>query len=119
MEPDPYWEEALKRDPGDVRVNTALGILISKRARFEDAEKYLRKAIERLTDKYTSPKDGEAFYYLGVALKAQGKNDEAYEQFLQGHLERGLAGGRILFAGRNRLLAGRSASGLGFFRPLT
>ena len=81
LEPDPYWEEALKRDPGDVRVNTAMGILCIKRARYEDAEKYLRKALERLTDKYTSPKDGEAFYYLGVALKAQGKNDEAYDNF--------------------------------------
>ena len=25
-EPEPYWEEALHRDPGDARVNTALGI---------------------------------------------------------------------------------------------
>ena len=81
QEPEPYWEEALKRDPGDVRVNTAMGITHIKRGRFEDAEKYLRKAIERLTDKYTSPKDGETFYYLGVALKAQGKNDEAYDNF--------------------------------------
>ena len=81
LEADPYWEEALKRDPGDVRVNTAMGILYIKRARFEDAEKCLRKALERLTDKYTSPKDGEAFYYLGVALKVQGKNDEAYDNF--------------------------------------
>jgi tetratricopeptide (TPR) repeat protein len=81
LEPDPYWEEALKRDPGDVRVNTAMGILYIKRARFEDAEKCLQKALERLTDKYTSPKDGEPFYYLGVALKAQGKNDTAYDNF--------------------------------------
>ena len=58
-----------------------MGILYIKRARYEDAEKCLRKALERLTDKYTSPKDGEAFYYLGVALKAQGKNDEAYDNF--------------------------------------
>src|ERR1035438_2411791 len=25
-EPQPYWEEALRRDPGDARVNTSLGI---------------------------------------------------------------------------------------------
>ncbi|MGD2094144.1 MAG: DUF5107 domain-containing protein [Phycisphaerales bacterium] len=81
LDPDPYWEEALSRDPCDVRVNTALGINYLKKARFEDAEKLFRKALERLTDKYTSPKDGEAFYYLGVALKAQGKNKEAYDNF--------------------------------------
>jgi tetratricopeptide (TPR) repeat protein len=83
LEPDPYWEEALKRDPGDVRVNTAMGILYIKKARYEDAEKCLRKALERLTDKYTSPKDGETFYYLGVAQKAQGKNDAAYDNFFK------------------------------------
>jgi tetratricopeptide (TPR) repeat protein len=79
--PDPYWEEALKRDPGDVRVNTALGIDALKAGRFADAEKLLRKALERATDKYTSPKDGEPFYYLGLALKAQGKMDDASAQF--------------------------------------
>ncbi|MGB9606106.1 MAG: DUF5107 domain-containing protein, partial [Bryobacteraceae bacterium] len=47
LEPDPYWEEALRRDPGDVRVNTALGINYLKKARFADAERLFRKALER------------------------------------------------------------------------
>jgi tetratricopeptide (TPR) repeat protein len=81
LDPDPYWQEALRRDPDDVRVNTALGINYLKKAKFEEAEKLFLKALERLTDKYTSPKDGEPFYYLGVALKAQGRNDEAYDRF--------------------------------------
>ncbi len=79
LDPDAYWEEALRRDPGDARVNTALGINYFKKARFADAEKLFRKAIERLTDRYTSPKDGEAIYYLGLTLKALGKDDEAFE----------------------------------------
>ncbi len=79
--PDPYWQEALQRDPGDVRVNTALGINALKAGRFAEAEQYLRKALERATDRYTSPKDGEPFYYLGLALKGQGKTDDAFEQF--------------------------------------
>lgn len=77
-DPDPYWGEALKRDPGDVRVNTVLGINYFKKARFTDAERLFRKAQERLTDRYTTPKDGEATYYLGLTLKAQGKLDEAF-----------------------------------------
>ena len=81
LDPDPYWEEALRRDPADVRVNTALGILCFKKARFAEAEEHLRKALERLTDKYTAPKDGEPFYYLGLALKAQGRTDEAFASF--------------------------------------
>ncbi len=77
-DPEPYWEEALRRDPGDVRVNTALGINYFKKARFMDAERLFRRAQERLTDRYTTPRDGEATYYLGLTLKAQGKLDEAF-----------------------------------------
>ena len=50
-----------------------------KQARFAEAEQYFRKALARLTDRYTTPKDAEATYYLGLSLKAQGKTDEAYE----------------------------------------
>ena len=39
-----------------------------------------RKALERDTANYTSPKDGEPIYYLGLALKAQGKLDEAHAE---------------------------------------
>jgi len=81
QEPDPYWEEALKRDPGDIRVNNAMGVLCLKKCKFADAERYFKKALERLTANYTSPRDGEPFYYLGVALKMQGKNDEAWDAF--------------------------------------
>ncbi len=78
---DPFWNEALKRDPGDIRVNTALAIDQIKGGLYADAEKHLRKALERATDRYTMPKDGEPFYYLGLALKAQGKTDDAFTQF--------------------------------------
>jgi tetratricopeptide (TPR) repeat protein len=78
IDPIPYWEEALRRDPGDTRVNTVLGITRFTKARYAEAEKYLRTALDRLTDRYTDPKDGEAIYYLGATLKAEGKSDEAY-----------------------------------------
>jgi tetratricopeptide (TPR) repeat protein len=79
VDPKPYWEEALRRDPGDTRVNTVLGITAYMKARYEEAEKYLRTAIERLTENYTDPKNGEALYYLGITLKAQRKDDEAFD----------------------------------------
>ncbi|MGA3328303.1 MAG: DUF5107 domain-containing protein [Terriglobia bacterium] len=81
INPVPYWEEALRRDPGDVRVNTVLGITSYRRARYEEAEKFLRKALERATDNYTDPKDGEATYYLGATFQAEGKYDEAFTRF--------------------------------------
>jgi len=81
LDPEPYWEEALRRDPGDARVNTALGINYVKKAQFAGAEKLFRTALARLTRDYTTPKDAEPLYYLGVALKAQGKQDEAFDVF--------------------------------------
>jgi tetratricopeptide (TPR) repeat protein len=80
-DPNAYWQEALRRDQGDTRVNTVLGIGAIKAGRYADAENLLRKALERATASYTSPKDGEAFYYLGLALKAQGKLDDANAHF--------------------------------------
>jgi tetratricopeptide (TPR) repeat protein len=81
LDPAPYWQEALRRDPADVRVNTVLGIGAYNKARYTEAEKYLRKAVARATDRYTAPKDAEPIYYLGATLKAEGKLDEAYACF--------------------------------------
>jgi tetratricopeptide (TPR) repeat protein len=77
----PYYEEALRRDPGDARVNTQVGILYSKRGLFAEAEEKLTAAVERLSRNYTRVKDGEAFYYLGGALKAQHKYKAAYDAY--------------------------------------
>jgi len=83
QEPEPYWEEALSRDPGDARVNTAVGIRKLRQARYSEAEQHFRTAIKRLSGNYTSPKDGEPFYYLGLALDGQGKPDEAFDAFFK------------------------------------
>jgi len=80
-DPMPYWDEALRRDPGDSRVNTVLGIVALTKARYAEAEKYFRIAVERVAAAHTNPRDGEALYYLGAALKAQGKMDEAHASF--------------------------------------
>jgi tetratricopeptide (TPR) repeat protein len=71
LKPEPYWDEALSRDPGDARVNTVLAIRLLKQARFAEAEEHLRTAIQRLTRNYTAPRDGEAFYYLGLTLQSR------------------------------------------------
>ena len=44
-------------------------------------EKHLRTAVDRITSNYTRPKDSEGLYYLGIALRAQGKIDSAYDYF--------------------------------------
>lgn len=83
LDPDPYYEEVLKRDPGDERGNLALGLLYLRKARYADAERLLRKAVDRVSFNYTRPKDSEPDYYLGLALLAQEKYKEAED-----HLQR-------------------------------
>ena len=58
-----------------------MGILNLQKAKYDIAEKYFRKAIQRLTAQYTTSKDAEPLYYLGVSLKAQGRLDEAFAAF--------------------------------------
>jgi tetratricopeptide (TPR) repeat protein len=81
LDADPYWEEVLRRDSSNVAANTGMGLLSLRNAKFALAEKYFNKAIERLTFQYTSPKNAEPFYYLGEALKSQGRFDEAFTAF--------------------------------------
>lgn len=79
--PDPYWQESVRRDPGDSRAHNALGVLALRRGRFDEAETHFRDAIARLTKRNPNPYDGEPYYNLGVTLKFQDKLTEAYAAF--------------------------------------
>lgn len=81
FEPEPYYFEALHRDPLDSRCNNAMGLLLLRRGKFEESESYFRKAVESLTRRNPNPYDGESYYNLGLALKLQAKNKEAYNAF--------------------------------------
>ena len=72
VDPNDYFLEVLRRDPGDVRANTQMGIFFRQNLEYEKAAAYLRKAIARQTANYTRPSDGEAMYNLGLILKEQG-----------------------------------------------
>lgn len=80
-EPDGYYLEGLARDPGDIRINTAYGMLLLRRGEFTAAEVYFRKAIERLTWKNPNPYNSEAYYCLGLALWYQGREGSAFDAF--------------------------------------
>lgn len=80
-EPDDYYLEGLKRNPYDIRINNAYGLLLLRRGKFEDSEKYFRRAIKSLTRHNPNPYDGEPYYNLGLSLKYQGKLDLAYDAF--------------------------------------
>ncbi len=78
-DPEPYYSEALRRDPGDARVNMQLGMICLKRGMFGEAEVHLERASERLGWNHTRPKSCEALYYLGLARRELGKTDSAVE----------------------------------------
>jgi tetratricopeptide (TPR) repeat protein len=76
--PELYWEEALRRDPDDVRCNNAMGLLALRRGEFAPAEAHFRRAVERLTRRNANPLDGEPHYNLGLSLRFLDRLDEAY-----------------------------------------
>jgi tetratricopeptide (TPR) repeat protein len=80
-QPEPYYEEALRRDPLDSRCNNALGLLLLRRGKFKEAEGFFRTAIKSLTRRNPNPYDGEPFYNLGLSLQFQGRYDEAFDAF--------------------------------------
>lgn len=79
--PADYYEEALRRSPGDIRCNNAMGLLLLRRGQFAKAEPYFRKAIETATLRNPNPYDGEPYYNLGWSLLMQDKLTDAYESF--------------------------------------
>ena len=79
--PEPYWLEAITRDPGHSATRTALAALCYRHGRFAEAEQHLRAAVDRLTSLNPNPHVGEAHYFLGLTLVRLGRREEAYASF--------------------------------------
>ncbi|SFE43518.1 Tfp pilus assembly protein PilF [Chitinophaga sp. CF118] len=79
--PIDYYEEGLRRSPGDVRCNNAMGLLYLRRGQFKQSIPYFETAIRTLTSRNPNPYDGEVYYNLGLSLQFQGQLDEAYDYF--------------------------------------
>lgn len=79
VDPNDYFLEVLRRDPGDVRANTQMGIYYRKQGDFDKAKEYLRTALKRQTANHTRVSDGESMYNLGLILKAENKFEEAID----------------------------------------
>ena len=80
-DPDPYYAEALRRDPRDARANNSMGLLLLRRGDVPAAERHFRTAIATLTQRNPNPRDGESHYNLGLALLMQERLDEAFDAF--------------------------------------
>ena len=79
--PEPWWREALRRDPDDARTNTALAVRLARAGDHATAEPLLRRAIARLTALNPNPADGEPYYQLGLCLQSMGRLAEAEDAF--------------------------------------
>jgi tetratricopeptide (TPR) repeat protein len=79
--PEPYWAEALRRDPGDSRTHLATASARLASGCLSEAEHHLRAALARQTHRNPNPADGEASYLLGVVLAEQGRDAEADDAF--------------------------------------
>jgi tetratricopeptide (TPR) repeat protein len=58
-----------------------MGLWYIRKGRFTQAEEFLQKAVKLAQKRNPNPYDGEPVYNLALALKYQGKYDEAYELF--------------------------------------
>lgn len=79
--PVDYYDEALRRDPKDIRSNNALGIWYLRRGQFAKSETYFQKAIDTATGRNPNPYDGEPYYNLGLSFVFQGEIEKAYKAF--------------------------------------
>lgn len=112
--PEPYYLEALKRDPGDSRVNNAMGLRCLKRAEFSEAEAYFRTACGRLQGRNPNPAEGEPLFNLALALWYQGRNDEAFKWFYKSTWNQAAKARGFFFLARIAASRGELERALGF-----
>lgn len=74
-----FYNEALKRDPDDARVNIEVGKHYIRQAEWSKAEEHLLRAKSRLEHDYTRAFNTEADYYLGYVYAMTGRKAEAEE----------------------------------------
>ena len=86
-----YYEEALRRDPRDVRCLNQTGLWYLRRGRFDKAEEYLRRAVRIWQKRNPNPYDGEPLFNLALSLKYQNRLHEAYEWFWKATWNKGWA----------------------------
>ncbi len=80
-DPTAYYREGLMRDPGDIRCNNALGLWLFRRGKFAQAASHFQTAISTLTKRNPNPYDGEPLFNMGLSLRLQGKDADAYRYF--------------------------------------
>ncbi len=79
--PEPYYLEGLRRDASDIRLNNGYGKYLYQKGCFEESIPYFQTAVQSSTWKNPNPYDCEPYYNLGLALKAAGHTEKAFDAF--------------------------------------
>lgn len=79
--PEPYWREALRRDPGHVDSLLALARRARSAGDAEQARTLVERALARLTRWHANPRDTAALYLQGLVLEDLGDDGGAYDAF--------------------------------------
>ncbi len=67
-----YWTEAIRRDPSDSRVLTALAELAFRAGEYDTARGYAERALARVTGRNGNPRHAETLYLLGLIESRRG-----------------------------------------------
>ncbi len=104
------YEEALRRDPKDARVNLEMGFLALKQARYEDATRFFDAAAER------DASSARLAFGRAIAALGLGRADEAYEAFHRASIKGDEAAAARLSLARLELGRGRPEAALDWTR---
>ncbi|MEM6333018.1 MAG: DUF5107 domain-containing protein [Planctomycetota bacterium] len=89
--PEPYWQEAIRRDPGDTRSRLALGRRCLRHGKIDEAIEHLEAARARSTEWHPNPESGEAAYLLGLCYRRRGEASRAEDCFGKAAWDRAFA----------------------------
>lgn len=81
FDPEQYYLEGLKRDPGDIRINNAYGNLLFRRGQFTEALKHFTLAKATISRHNSNPYDGEVYFNLGKVHQTMEQDDQAYDNY--------------------------------------
>ncbi len=111
---EPYFREAVRRDPGDSRAHVALARLAFARGEYTVALDHLDRATARLTRRNLNPEHGDAHLLRGLILERVGRRDAAADAFGRAAWDGRLALPANLGRARIALRDGAAATALGF-----
>ena len=81
--PADYYREGLRRDPTDIRLNDAYGLLLLRNGQIAESVPYFEAAIKKQTWRNPNPYSGEAYFHLGLAKELLNELPAAYDAFFK------------------------------------